>query len=168
MGNGGQTASPKVHPEESIFLMSVVRRFPGGVTEGHLQTVIFAGQRLRLIPARYEFLFQELVPFCEELDFRIAKLVWSGGVFIHDNRLRAGPHPGGWDAIRAAAESKRLDKLIELSYDSLKFLAAALHLEQDLQKSRPEAVQTARRFFSVQAAAFDYERWLEEKCPQKF
>ena len=127
---------------DADFLISVVRRFENGVTDGHLHTLLYVGQKLKLLDARYEFQFQQFVPFCEDLDLKIAMLLWSSSVSIRDNRIRAVPSTvsGDPDSMRLAGS---LDKLILLSYDSLKFLAVALHLEQDLQKSRQEAVQTA-------------------------
>lgn len=152
----GNVCAPQgVESEEAAFLIEVIRRFESGVTEGHLHTILFVGQKLGLLAPRYQFQFQQLVPFCEDLDLKIALLLWNNAVCIRDNRIRSvsNPPPG-----RAVAS---LDKLIAISYDCLKFLAAMLHLEQDLQKSRQEALAAAVRLFPVQE---DQARQIMRRC----
>lgn len=149
-----QCASPEVAEEESAFLISVIRRFEGGVTEGHFHTLLYAGQKLARVSPRYHFGFQQLLPFSEDLDLKIALLLWNNVVCIRDNRIRAAsPGPDGSAAgAPAEAEARSLDNLSGLSYDALKVLAAVLHMEQDLNKSRQEAVAMAVRLFPIQEA----------------
>ncbi len=152
MGTQEQFASPEVAEEESVFLISVIRRFEGGVTEGHFHTLLYLGQKLNRIPSRYNFRFQQLLPFSEDLDLKIALLLWNNAVCIRDNRIRAAA-PGPEVPVEGVpAESGSLDKLAGLSYDALKVLAAVLHMEQDLRKSRQEALTVAVRLFPIQEA----------------
>lgn len=139
MGGGG----PGGPSPEDEFLLSVVRQFETGVTEGHLHTLVYAGQKAGLLPPEWDFEFQHMVPFCEALDLRIAMLVYNGDVSIRNNRLRA--HRPGTSSLAPGC----LDKLTVLSYDALKLLAAILHMEQDLQKTRQEAMKEAVTLFSV-------------------
>jgi len=161
MGSIDETVPEGSAAEESAFLSLMIQRFDHGVTEGHLHTLLYVGQKLRLIPVRYEFQFQHLVPFCEDLDLKVAMLLWSNSICIQDNRIRAvRPPPPGRKGVWAVDVSC-LDKLFALSYDALKFLSVMLHLEQDLQKSRPEAIKQAVRLFPIQE---DQARKLVQNC----
>ena len=149
MGTVGQYASEEVEADVSAFLISMVRRFDSGVTEGHLHTLVYIGQKLKLLPCRYDFQFQQFLPFCEELDLKIAMLLWNNEFRIQDNRIRSARQRRGESSAASftAFTGPGVDKLIALSYDSLKFLAAVLHMEHDLRKTRPEAMAAAVRLF---------------------
>ena len=130
--------------EETGALMGVLRRFDTGVTEGHLHTLLYVGQKLRLIEPRYVFDFHGLMPYSDALDLEIAMSIWNSVIRIRDNRIHAATRE------RIKVGSASLDKLIALSYDTLKFLAASLRLEEDLQKSRQEVKEggpPTRHFF---------------------
>lgn len=151
---GLESARDGVGPEGSAFLISLIRRFEPGITEGHLHTLIYAAQSLSRIDRRYNFQFRGMVPFSEDLDMSIAMLLWQNQILIRDNRIRAARD--SWSARPAWSPTPAalmgigsLDKLLALSYDALKVLAAMLHLEQDLQKSRVEAVRVAVRLFPI-------------------
>lgn len=140
-------ASPEVSDRGSAFLVSLIRRFEGGVTEGHFHTLLYVGHKLDAAAPKYDFGFHQFLPFSEELDLKIAMLLWTSAVRIRDNRIRAAGGPAPVSPVEWPAS---LDKLMRLSYDHLKFLAAVLHLEQDLRKSRQEAFSTAVQLFPIQ------------------
>ncbi len=155
MGQAQALVAEHAAEEEERFLLSLVRRFDGGVTEGHLHMLIYTAQKLNGLPARYDFQFQHLVPFSESLDLAIAMVLWNQLLRIQDNRLwevrGSAMRREGLAGIGApsAASSGVLDKLAGLSYDALKLLAVMVHLERDERKSRQEAVTIATRHFPV-------------------
>lgn len=165
MGKTGQCASEEVSLEESVFLMDVIRRFESGVTEGHLHTLMYVGQKLNFLPPRYEFQFQQLVPFCEDLDLKIALLLWNNAVCIRDNRIRVVSRPAAGRAPAAMSDcvvqaGLSLDKLIAFSYDALKCMAVMVYMERDLQKSRQEAFTAAVRLFPVHEE--QVQKWVQD------
>lgn len=160
MGTGEPCVTVEVAEEESALLVSVIRRFEAGVTEGQFHTLIYVGQKLGLASTRYEFNFQQFWPFSEELDLKIAMLIWNNSVLIRDNRIRAAA-PAAGSSVPPGVGPASLDKLADLSYDSLKFLAAVLHLERDLGKTRPESTAAALKMFPIQE---DQGRNLLQLC----
>lgn len=153
MGQAQAVFPQGVTREEERFLLALIRRFDGGVTEGHLHMLIYSGQKLGVLPTRYDFQFQHLVPFSDALDLGIAMLLWNQSLKIQDNRLWEvrGSHPRGTagEPVAGDSASASLDNLLGLSYDALKLLAVMLHWTQDENKSRQEAISTATRLFPI-------------------
>lgn len=151
MGREEARSPTALGAEESAFLISLLCRFDTGVSEGHLHTLVYVGQALGRILPKYGFQFREMVPFSEDLDMSIALLLWQNRIQIRDNRICVAREWGRTLAPAAAlaASPVSLDKLLALSYDALKVLAAMLHVEQDLQKSRKEALRLAARLFPI-------------------
>ena len=128
------------------YLLSLIRRFPDGVNENHLHTFLYIAQELELAGVRYRFYFQHVIPFSEQLDLEIAMLLWGGDVSIKQNRIRANDDSR---VIHDVNDLLKLDKLFAFSYNKLKALAAMIHMERDMQKTRQEALASAVRLFPI-------------------